>query len=411
MIVNNKKILFISFLFLSLSTSGFFMVNGINNYIAYLGYSIIVIKTILTFIKNRSFRRETLTFSNFIIILALLIGIMVQHMDASQKIRLILTMILITNFTIFSRGVAVSFEDIRAGAHGIFLGIILVFFVGIITGFPLFGINNEGYLPFAFTAGFLHKNIFGFILLASFSGIFIYWKFVSKRKIDLFILLIEVFFLILSNARGALLLAVAFFIFINIKFFIRLIKLNINKFIFLIFLLFLGSFYYLFNRIALNSGTFNLRLNGLLGWFFTFRNDNHVLFFGNAAEVFTGSNDYVAVVRGMINWVGTAEMGLLSILVKNGIIGIIGYTMIFLRAFKSMKRTQLLKFKLPLLALLISMILSLLTAAYLVNSTVCYGAFSFLVLSTISTMATKLEPPKARSTGKLRKYILKSDNV
>lgn len=402
MIVNNKKILFISFLFLSLSGSGFFMVNGISNYLAYLGYSIIIFKTILTFIKNRSFRREILTFSNFIIIIALLLGIMVQNMNISQKIRLIITMILIINFTIFSRGVAISFEDIRAGAHGIFAGIIIAFFVGITTGFPLFGINHEGYLNFAFTAGYLHKNIFGFILLASFSGILIYWKFISKRKIDLFILLIEILFLIISNARGALLLAVAFFVFINIKFFIKYIKLNIDKFIFFIFLLFLGSFYYLFNRIALNSGTFNLRLNGLLGWLFVFRNNKNVLLFGNAAEVFTGSNDYVAVVRGMINWVGTTEMGLLSILVKNGIIGIVGYSMIFIRAFNSMKRTKLSKIKLPLLALIISMILSLLTATYLVHTTVCYGAFSFLALSCISGMTTNREGQQIRSTVKVK---------
>ncbi|QEN06973.1 hypothetical protein EXM22_02835 [Oceanispirochaeta crateris] len=384
--VYNQLIICISFFLLTISVSSIFMLNGMNKYFAYLAYLLLLVKTTTSFFRDRSFRLEVFTLINFIIVFTLFIGILVQNMNNFIRLKLILTMILIIIFALFSKGITSNFQDLRAGAHGIFLGVILVFFIALITGSSIFSTVNEGYLNFALTAGFLHKNIFGFILLASYSVILIYWKFVSKRKIDFLILFLETIFFILSNSRGAIFLAIIFFVFINLKYFIKLIKLNSNISISIIILLFIGCFYYFFNKIALNSGTFSHRLNGLLGWIILFRENYHVLFFGNAAEVFKGS-EYNTTVRSMINWQGTVEMGLLSILIKNGILGILGYTMIFFKAIKSMNKTKKLEIKLSLLSLITTMTISVLTEPYLVNTAVCYGTFSFMALSVLSSKA------------------------
>lgn len=385
----NKRsiILFMSFFCLTMGESIVFVKSGINSFFEYTGYLILLVAIYYNYIKYEYNKSKIIYF--LLILFLFNIGIIMQpSLDIVIKLRLILSMFILASFAIITEGYIKTFKDIAVASYGIFIGIMVSIIIAIIFGGTLIDASYEGLIGTnAFTGGLDNKNFFSGATLGVFSGVYLYNRFYKKSKLNIIIMLFSILMLIASNSRGGYILFIIFFVISNFNI-IKKIKKNQRKMlVVLFFVLIVFGVIYFYNIVALNSSTYMYRVNGLLNLIEYYINDYFLIFFGASNIAFSDiDQSYGANVRSVLGWDGTTELVLLNILIKNGLLGLIGYIIIFTRIIKIAINAENREYKISILSIVVMLLISSLVEAYMVNLHLVFGIFCYIVIAGLCGM-------------------------
>lgn len=387
-ITKRQLIIYISFAVVTFSNAKFFIEKGWDDPVAYLGYLLLLYGIVWNYQELPTAYKYYINKNLVITLFFWGIGIFCQSMATGLKIRLFLTMLVIAMSALASDGLMRSFEDIRVGAYGLLTGELLAFLLALLTGTKVFSNVEEklGLFNVGFNAGMSHKNYFAMILMASFSGIYMYRKYIKKRLLDEILLFVEGFLICFSHSRAVWLLTMIFLIIMStdqIKIYIKQNKL-VKIFLSLVLMVIvIFAMQWAFPNILMRSKTYLSRFAGFTSyWFIYCKNDIFHRFFGNAATFF-GTDNYYENFRKLINYGGAVDMAILNILIKNGIIGLVGYILIFGRIIKRAVQIKSGKLRQCCLAIIIPMIISMFSENCVSTISLSYAPFCYVVLASL----------------------------
>ncbi|MCI1489978.1 MAG: hypothetical protein LKH37_04410 [Limosilactobacillus mucosae] len=378
-------LLFLSFFLITLGNSSYLTAIGIADKIQMTGYLLLMVMIFKCFMTNNSRKGKLL--SIFLIVFILFsIGIIRQDLAITTKIHLILTMIVIDSVALLSENIMTHLSDLKTVSYGILTAILISLILAMMNGISLttLAVEGVGDSSWGFNGGLQHKNYFAVSILASYMGFF-FSKSTEKKDTRLSMLrFIEIILLVLSNSRGGYILFITFLLVVNFDK-LKLIKKNQRLPLMIVVLLItaLGILCF-YTKYVLTSGSYDIRLQGLENYIQRYSNDNFHLWYGNAEMAFRDTGlSYEENVRSIVGWNGTTELSILSILIKNGILGLIGYIIIFTLKILdciSLKQSKEKKF-------MVSTIVVLLTSAllenYIVNIQITFGVFCYIGMSVL----------------------------
>ncbi len=152
--------------------------------------------------------------------------------------------------------------------------------------------------------------------------------------------------------------------------------------IILIFLIICSKIFY--NLYILKSGSYTIRLQGIINYFNYYSSDFFHLFFGNAELGFGDStHDYTYNIRSVVGWDGTVELSLLSVMVKNGYLGLIGYILIIILDIFRLKQITNRNVKTIGFSILAPLLLSAAVENYITNINIIFMPVCFCILSSM----------------------------
>lgn len=381
-------IIYISFFLITMDESLFFIEMKINTILSCLGYFILLYNIYLNYIKKEYKNKNLLRFL-FLIIFLFNIGIIIQPtLEVLSKIRLIFSTVILASIAIMPEGYIRNFKEIRAGAYGILSAILISILLAVMGGISLEGISYEGFLgTFAFNGGLDNKNFFAAALIGCFSGIYFFYKFEEKSRFDIFCLFFILMLFVTTNSRSGYILFVIFILLCNYNSILR-IKSNQKKYVTIVLLiLILPIVIYIYNEYALNSETYMYRINGIINWAIYYADDYFHIIFGAAEMAFRDSGDtYNKNIRSVLGWNGSTELVILNIFLKNGFLGFLGYMLIIIRVFFKIKKMKNKTNIILIKSLTITLLVSALTDAYMVNVHYVFGMFYYFCISGILGM-------------------------
>lgn len=390
--INNKQLLiFITMAILCMGNSKYLIVKGINSYVEYAGYFLLMCGIAYYFLKKQNECKLRLVHIIFgVVVILFSIGIIVQPLSVSVKVRLVLTMITIASAAIIAENYINSFADIRAASYGVLAGMTGAMLLSVANRVSLFDNVNEGILHIGFNGGLEYKNYFAGSVLASFMGISLVYKYgqetqCNKKYKDLFILLLETVLILLSSSRGGYILFAVFLAVIN---FDKLRVLRRNKFLEAIcFVIIILAGIWFFYAYVLGSDTYLYRIRGVLNYFEYHKSDWFHLLFGNAEMAYEGGGmSYVDNIRATVGWNGTYEMGFINAMIKNGILGIIGYFIIFVYIIFVCIKCGSGKQRTVCFSVLVTLLVSSLVESYVCNIHTIFGIYCYMVMSGLCGM-------------------------
>ena len=372
----------IAFFLLTIQNSQVAINYGYQKILEYLGLAIILISIL---IKIMSMNLESLknNFKVFFIVLFLMsIGILFQNLVISKKVYLIISLAILCAIAIFPSALFEAVENFKYIAYAILSGTLFTCALAIVTEVPLFTGSTEGFLDYGFNAGTEHRNYFAYTILAAFIALDLT---ASRSFIDKLLMIISIVLILISVSRSALVVLVLYLVIKNYKFFKIDSNSNGIKFSTLIVLMIIcGIFFLVF--IAPLSETYSFRLNGVKNYFEYYKNDLFHLFFGIAEVAFCDNEyDYIYNVQNVIGWDGSVEIVFLNIMIKSGILGLIGYVILFCYLANKQKYISNQRIKLMIKVIFVTFIISAFVESFLANINYLYGVFCYCCLSNLPT--------------------------
>ena len=378
-------LLFLSFFLITLGNSSYLTAIGIADKIQMTGYLLLMVMIFKCFMTNNSRKGKLL--SIFLIVFILFsIGIIRQDLAITTKIHLILTMIVIDSVALLSENIMTHLSDLKIVSYGILTAILISLILAMMNGISLttLAVEGVGDSSWGFNGGLQHKNYFAVSILASYMGFF-FSKSTEKKDTRLSMLrFIEIILLVLSNSRGGYILFITFLLVVNFDK-LKLIKKNQRLPLMIVVLLItaLGTLYF-YTKYVLTSGSYDIRLQGLENYIQRYSNDNFHLWYGNAEMAFRDSGlSYEENVRSIVSWNGTTELSILSILIKNGILGLIGYIIIFTLKILDCISLRQSKEKIFMISTIVVLLTSALLENYIVNIQITFGVFCYIGMSVL----------------------------
>ena len=301
-------------------------------------------------------------------------------------VHLILTMIVIDSVALLSENIMTHLSDLKIVSYGILTAILISLILAMMNGISLttLAVEGVGDSSWGFNGGLQHKNYFAVSILASYMGFF-FSKSTEKKDTRLSMLrFIEIILLVLSNSRGGYILFITFLLVVNFDK-LKLIKKNQRLPLMIVVLLItaLGTLYF-YTKYVLTSGSYDIRLQGLENYIQRYSNDNFHLWYGNAEMAFRDSGlSYEENVRSIVGWNGTTELSILSILIKNGILGLIGYIIIFTLKILDCISLRQSKEKIFMISTIVVLLTSALLENYIVNIQITFGVFCYIGMSVL----------------------------
>lgn len=376
--------LMVSLFVLLLGGSNALSILSLESKLESLGYAFflyLIFYTVTKSIKNR--------IGNILFFIAILfmfsIGIIEQNMDSIIKVRLIFTMVVIGAVSVLSEDVILYKKTIANISYIILLSCVVNSLLCIGMGNSLLDRSVEGLWSFGFNGGMLYKNFFASDLIAAFIGFALYLKMniVSKKekiKIQL-IMLTLVLLLFFTNSRGAYIIFIVFLLAFYKEEIIPLPP--VLKKIFFLFssIVIVIVAVLTFQSFALASETYMYRIRGIINYFDYISADWIHLMYGYAELAFADPDvRYVDALRTVLGFDGSFEFAFLNIFIKNGLIGLIGYLLIFARFYiASFDKNRIYgKYMRPIL---FALIVSALVESYISNVHAFFGVYCYLLLS------------------------------
>ena len=384
----NYLIFFTSFLMI-IGGSVFTMHHNINQIIDFIGCSLLVLEALIFFWygNNTEKEKKVQIILTIICIFLLSLGGFVQHTSIVAKLRIIFPAVVIPSIILLSQQYLNKYGFIRTFSLGIFISVIFIFIVSLICGSPVVEQNNEGFIKYGLNCGILYKNYFAATIFASFIGLFIYnFKF-KKNYFDLGILAIELIMIFLSGSRGTWLILFLFLILMCfesnynrlIKPILQKIK-NDKRMLILSIVITLTLLFVLFKFIS-GSATYKYRTRGVTNYINYYKKDPFHLIFGNSEVAYRNSNTkYVSTIRSTIKgFDGSYEMGLINVLIKNGLIGILAYLICYINLIQRVLKNK--KYRYIGLVIFIVLIISSLVETYVCNIHTIFGIYCYLLIN------------------------------
>lgn len=376
---NSIYIFIVSFLIMT-SSSLYLAEIGINSSLLYLGYFLILLK-----IYKSLLRRKEIIYTQFfqvlLIVLLLSIGILIQNIEIKQKIMLVLAYFLMASFIILGKYFFKSIDDLKIVSHAILLGYIIVCVLSLIVGTSIMASVGEGVFSFGLTGGMGHKNIVAASLLVGLISIYTYIILGKKRNFDMYLVYIYILLIFLSGSRTVWIMTIIFFIISNMYIIKNLSKLKRYIFKFIITLLSIIIVSIVIKYVLLESQNYLFRLLGVISFWNLHKDDYYHLVFGFSEIVYNNSNSYFENVWSLTEGIGTFEMGFLNIIARMGIIGFVGYVILFNIILKKAKKIENIKQRYILYGIVYTMLFSGFVELYIVSVQYVYTIMILCIIS------------------------------
>ncbi|HCJ08361.1 MAG TPA: hypothetical protein DHV96_08375 [Lachnospiraceae bacterium] len=385
-----RTLLFVAFFLVTLSNSSYLTNIGKNSIIEYIG-----LFALLLGIYHKANFKSKRFYSQFLLMLVVMfffcIGLIMQQMNQGTKVNLIISMLILASIAMFPNRFITSIESYRTIGDAISLACFCALIIALINGVSVLTGASTGFVvDFGFNGGMAHRNYFSYTLLASILSLTYFNLFQRKKNRMNKVIILELILLILTNSKGAYLVTIVFgFFFYRDKISAFRKRQRVLSNILIAIVAIAGGsflFFYWFNNVE----TFHFRINGLINYWNTFSNDKFHLLFGNAAMAFrttTPGFSYDENIRSVIGWDGSTELVLLNILVKNGLLGLIGYIIIFVCYFRGLKWAQNKDFFNGLMG---AFLLSALVESYLANINMTFTVFCYTMLASNLLLGKKV---------------------
>lgn len=397
--LTKSHIVFLIFFLLVVANSKYLVNENINSYLEYIVCGCLTLLSGYTFIKNWKEQSKPKITLFIVTIFLFSIGILLQGLDISSKIRLVLTMIALATYIILSGNILNNYKDIRLASYGMIAGTIFTTIIALITKTNMNEtIRDETYsfLNTGFTGGMQFKNYYAATILASFIGIYLHYKNQEKNKIDFVFLIILCILEILSGSKGGYLLFITFIISEQLARIEIKNKIKISKYakyigIVITACLSIIALKWGYENVLLKSDTYAYRIRGVQNYIDYVKNDPFHLLFGNAEMAFSSSN-YVQNIRDFLNkneiagYNGSYEMGFINTLIKNGIIGLIGFFICYIYFIKKALSFCKKEHKITILSILLVLLVSALVESYVCNIHAIFGVYSYILIAGIICM-------------------------
>ena len=154
-------------------------------------------------------------------------------------------------------------------------------------------------------------------------------------------------------------------------------------------LLCIGASIVLYQEIMRNSFNYMMRINGFLNYINHPTTDFIKILIGNAKELYVSDFDYVTQFRRLYGWNESVEFALLDILIKNGIIGLIGYIVIFYILIRTFIKSENWEYKSTGIAIAVMFLISALVENYIQSIHFPIGIYCYLVMGGIVGMCNR----------------------
>ena len=323
------------------------------------------------------------------------IGILVQGLSIGTVVRLEASMVLIV-FLLWGSPDFFSLTFADMASKGVLAGLIATLLLAVAGGQSLIGfVGESALLGFGFSCGMASKN---FAAITAFGALSVQTILCIKSKFKdclhrYMILASLLAVIVLSGSRTTQIVCLFFFSLIIWHFFIPYCEagghVGLAKWLkrSLIFVYLVGGIVGLL--MVANSGTYAYRYRGLTNYLNMYGDDVYHMLLGNGKMAFGNSSlTYEEAVRVNTGYSGTVELPLLSILIKNGIIGLIGYVVAYAWWVKNIRLESRRGNKGALIALLGALLVSAIVENFIVNVHIVYMPLTFI------TMWALLRPQK-----------------
>lgn len=386
--INYQFFVCLSFMGIVLSSSQAIVQFGLDKPLQYISYFLLIVCILISLLKNSSEIVLRRVFYFVFISFLFTLGISLQNLSIPRKIYLSFSMLIISSLATLPISVVNYVDELRRISYYLLYGVLFSTILGVIFRVQLLTIAVEGIgIGFGFNGGVTHKNFFAITVFASYMLLVISRKYGRRYQIDFLILILDIVLLLVSNTRSIYLLLAVFLGIMNIDWFLKIKKKQRQiMFIVIIPLSFILSSVF-FDYIVANSGSYTHRVQGVINLFNYYKNDYFHLFFGDAELAFGNSEiDYGYKIRSVIGWNGTVEMPLLSVMIKNGYVGLIGYILVLLKFVKDVNLVKVTYIKRIGLSILAPLLLSAIVENYIVNINFVFMPVCFTILCSIKNM-------------------------
>ena len=388
--ITKSHIIFFTFFMLVISNSSFLVNLNLRKYFEYFTLGLLTFEIIICFFREKKHLKDIKIF--IIVTILFSIGLLLQpHLIIATKLRLVLTMIALSSFMILSKSYLNSYKNIRISAYGMLCGLIATFLIGLITNTNVFErvYDNVFIIPLktAFNAGIKYKNMYSTIVLSIFIGIFLYYKNKEKKKIDLICLVILPFLLLFSVSKGGYIIF-EFICTFNLK---KVIDKFNFKLKIILFCLVIGGLIipssFIYSKFIGTSETYAYRIRGVENYINYIQKDYFHMFFGYSEIAFSKDGNYIENIKiflkmnGMDGMNGSYEMGFINTLIKNGIIGIIGFVISYIWILKNAFSLKNSCEKKHVICILLVLLVSSLVESYVCNIHQTFGIFCYLTMT------------------------------
>ena len=306
---------------------------------------------------------------------------------------LLMTMIAISVSALLSESYLNSYNRIKVAADAVLWGNIVSLILSVILGYSIFQRHSE-LSVYAFRGGISTKNFFGANMLIVFIGNYLMELKKSKTSQKL-IILISASLLLFSYSRGTLIMLIVFLISMHINIIRRVARRQRNLFTVMLILLCIVIFNILFQKVALNSSTYMMRIKGFQNYINNSDTDFASLLIGNAKKLYVNNINYVAQFKLLYGWDGSVEFALLDILIKNGIVGLVGYLLIFYTMLHTFIISANWEYKSIGIAITVMFLISMLVEGFIISIHSPVGIYCYLVMGGIAGMCNRKTTEKS----------------
>ena len=380
-----KLLAFITFLLYTVGGSTYLETLGVATIVECIGQVLLLGSLLISILL--SYQAKAIIFRLTALLSIFSIGILVQGLSIGTTVRLEASMILI-GFLLCGSPDFFSLTFADMASKGISAGLLLTLLLAVIGGQSLVGFVGEGgLLGFGFSCGMASKNFAAITAFGALS-VQIIWciRLGFKNCFQRYIISALLFaVVVMSGSRTTQIVCLFFFSLIIWHFFIPYCKASgrrgLAKWLkrVLVLAYIAGSMVGLL--MVTSSGTYAYRYRGLTNYLNMYGNDIFHMLFGNAKMAFgNNSLSYVEAVRHNTGYSGTVELPLLSVLIKNGIIGLVGYIAAYVWwIIKTMKEERR-ESRGILTALIGSLLISAMVENFIVNVHIVYMPITFITM-------------------------------
>lgn len=369
-------VLGIIFFIYTLSSSEYLLRLGVASLIEYLAEGSLVLYIVLPSIFSNNRKRENLRFLLFLVSVSF--GLLFQSLALSILLRLLASLVLIISLMTIGDASVKNDTYPYFAAWGVLFGLIANFILGVVGGVEIVSeVAEKGIFGIGFNCGMDIKN---FAAITAFGALVVFGTYLKSHGITVgrvIAMLISLLVVYLSDSRTtqiALLFALGlhgwFFLLPKLKNKMRNEHYSAMLVVlaFIVGALVVAAFFFL-----LNSSTYAYRYRGLINYLDMYHDDLFHMLFGNGEMAFGNpAITYAEAVRSVTGWDGTVELPILSILIKNGIIGLIAYVVLQLSWLRVLFHVQDPNLKGYLLINYCPLLLCSIAENYIVNVHVVY---------------------------------------
>lgn len=350
----------------------------------YIGYLLLLGGILLSYSKiSGKYRRKNTTKVVILLVSLMVPGILFQHLTKVRKLTIIFTILAIIIVSIMSEKFLRDFRKFRVMAYACLTGIFLSMVISIMHGVPLLRYTSEPVfgMIYYFNGGIRDKNV-ATMMIAIIMSLYIVSRENNHIKgIDKIIIAIAILIIFAANSRGAWIELTVFVLMLNYNKIGKVAKVHRGAVVLALILIAAPIMVYFYNNYIMKSETYLFRYRGLINYVTMFADDKFHMVFGNAELAYGSGQDYALAVRSVTGWNGTIENSWLNILIKSGMLGVIAYIILFVRAITTAIKCDYIFYKTILLSVTVTLIVSSFVAIYIQTIHGLFGIYCYLIMA------------------------------